>query len=71
MSFLAWQTKDQVAATASAKASKRWFAKRGSFAILLAKVGLAWVYFSMGTVHETESRWWGVGEFVLWVIFYF
>ncbi len=26
---------------------------------------------SMGKVHETESRWWGVGEFVLWVVFYF
>jgi hypothetical protein len=25
----------------------------------------------MGNVHETESRWWGVGEFVLWVVFYF
>ena len=33
--------------------------------------GLAWVYLSMDNVHETESRWWGVGEFVLWVIFYF
>ena len=25
----------------------------------------------MDNVHETQSRWWGVGEFVLWVIFYF
>ena len=25
----------------------------------------------MGNVQETESRWWGVGEFVLWVVFYF
>jgi hypothetical protein len=25
----------------------------------------------MGDVHETESRWWGVAEFVLWVVFYF
>ena len=41
----------------------------GSFP--LAQVGRAWVYLSMGNVHETESRWWGVGEFVLWVIFYF
>jgi hypothetical protein len=25
----------------------------------------------VGNVRETESRWWGVGEFVLWVVFYF
>jgi hypothetical protein len=25
----------------------------------------------MGKVHETKSRWWGAGEFVLWVVFYF
>jgi hypothetical protein len=25
----------------------------------------------MGYIHETESRWWGVGQVVLWVVFYF
>ena len=25
----------------------------------------------MGNVHETESRWTGIGEAVLWVVFYF
>ena len=28
-------------------------------------------YLSMDNVHETERRWWGVGEFVLWIVFYF
>jgi hypothetical protein len=25
----------------------------------------------MGNLHDTESRWWKVGEVVLWVVFYF
>jgi hypothetical protein len=25
----------------------------------------------MGNDHEAESRWWGVGEFVVWVVLYF
>ena len=25
----------------------------------------------MGDVRETESRWWAVSEFVLWVVLYF
>jgi hypothetical protein len=25
----------------------------------------------MGTPHETKSRWMGVGEVLLWVVFYF
>lgn len=39
--------------------------------IPLAEAAWHGLYFSMGNVHETESRWWGVCEFVLWVVFYF
>jgi hypothetical protein len=28
-------------------------------------------YLSMADAHETESRWTGVGEVILWVVFYF
>jgi hypothetical protein len=44
---------------------------RAYSAIPLAQVAWHGFYLSMGNVHETEGRWWGVGEFVLWVIFYF
>ncbi len=40
-------------------------------AIPLAQVAWHGLYLSMGKVYQTESRWWGVGEFVVWVIFYF
>jgi hypothetical protein len=40
-------------------------------AIPLAQVAWPGFYLSMGNVLETEIRWWGVGEFVLWVVFYF
>jgi hypothetical protein len=40
-------------------------------AIPLAQLAWQGSYLSMGNLHETESRWWGVGEVVLWVVFYF
>ena len=40
-------------------------------AIPLAQVARRGLHLGMSKLHETESRWWGVCEFVLWVFFYF
>ncbi len=39
--------------------------------IPLAQVAGQAFHLSVGEVHEIKNPWWGVGECVLWIVFYF
>jgi len=46
-------------------------AARGLYSNSACAGGRHGFYLSMGNARQTESRWTGVGEVVLWVVFYF